>query len=250
MILAALLLLNALLIAAWIFAALDCARRQRSYAWLAATALAPLLLYLPALAYIANFVLLPLAGRRPVDDALAGAKRRGELAARAAERGLPADLEALAQHLADEQEWTAALEALKRLLDQDGENQKAHHLAALCLVRLGKPQAALPHLEYLVEENESFQGGSALVLLGEALGAAGHHARAEEPLRRAFERHRRVDAAVLLAELLVFQGREADARAVVEDLRERLAGSLIPVGGGEAPWVRRAEQLARKLGVA
>ena len=246
---AALLGMNVLLFALWVWAMVDCARSLRNYWWLLVAVTAPAFLYAGALAYLANFKLLPALGRRPLDEEFAAKKRLAQLSAVAAERGLVADWLALAASHFEMGRWDECLRALRHALDREPDNLDAHLQAGTCLLRLGKTGPAVDHLDFVCTESPLFAKGDAATRLGEALAAQGDAAGAERWFRVVLERVPIAEPSVRLAELLLARGDAEGARVVLARASEAAAHWSPGEFRAQGHWPARLRQMARANGI-
>lgn len=246
---AALLSLNVLLFALWVWAMVDCARSLRNYWWLLVAVTAPVFLYAGALAYLANFKLLPALGKRPIDELVAARRRLARLSEVAAERGLTGDWLALAASHFEDGRWEDCLRALRPALDREPDNLDAHLRAGTCLLRMGKIAPAVDHLDYVCTESPLFAKGEAATRLGEALASQGDAQGAERWFRVVLERVPLAEPSVRLAELLLSRGDAEGARAVLARAIDAAAHWSPGEFRAQGPWPARLRQLARSQGI-
>lgn len=246
---AVLLLMNVVLFALWVWAVLDCARSMRSYWWLVAAVTAPVFLYAGALAYLANFKLLPALGKAPVDEAIAMRRRLRELSAQAGERGLVGDWLELASLHYGAGRWEECLRALRPALDREPDNLDAHLRAGTCLLRIGRVAPAVDHLDYVCTESPLFAKGDAATRLGEALAVQGDMAGAERWFRVVLERVPLAEPSVRLAELLFARGDGEAAREVLRRAHEASAHWSPGEFRAQGAWPAKLRAMARSRGI-
>lgn len=228
----------------WAAALISVLREERSYTWLIV-----LLLGAPVAVpvYWLNFLLLgdPI-GRwwhRQVlmarIEQLREQQQGGDVLGRRRE---------LAEALMDLGDWKGALAELKVLLDRDPEDLKFQFLAGKCLARLGRHDAAIVHLAYVVEADPLYLQGTALNLLAISRREVGDLAGALEALdqlrRRLFLPHCELMRAGLLLDL----GRRDEAAAALRELLERCAGADGAVPAAHRHTVDQARALLERIG--
>lgn len=233
--------------ALWVWASVDSIRARRSYWWMAVACSGPFALYLGPLAYLSNFVLLPLAGVRPLDQQFSERRRLQRLEASVAERHLPAEVLELAEAYLRQGRHADALRLLRAMLDERPEDIAGHVLAGRALVAIGRPKDAERHLRYAAEEDPESGAGEAPLRLAAAIGASGRAEEAEAMLLRVFERHRRPEAAVLAARSLASRGKREEARDLLHEMLERCAGQRWLDPQRDVPWLAEARRDLKEL---
>ncbi len=230
----------------WVWALIDALRKEREYFWVVLLVLAP---PVGLAGYVLNFLILG-----DTERGLGAARHRSERRQKIEDlRGdkealeIPANREELARLLFEEGDYEEALSELKRLLDTDPENLQAQYLAARCLLGLSKFEAARPHLEYVVEESPSYDGGLAALrhaLLLERLGdwkaALAVYERARDNLALTETRYHH-------ARVLAEHGRAREARDILRNIVEHDEGTPQFRAGVDEQWVRSARKLLTRL---
>lgn len=203
--------------AAWVWAVVDATKRNRSYRWIFATAIAPFTLWTTAVFYLTNFLLMPRLGMIPVTETF---KSRMRIQSLSSEVSGPLAkgraLEELATIHFRMGQWKECLDTLKRALDIDPEYLRGHYEAGVCLLRLGKPPEAATHLEYVLGEDPSFEYGEAQLRYAECLAATGRNEEADAKLAWLWSHWPSVEGAVYLARRHEAAGKVFEARETLQ----------------------------------
>lgn len=231
----------------WVWASVDSVRARRSYWWMAVACAGPFSFYAGPLAYFANFVLLPLAGVKPLDQQFSDRRRLQQLEASVAARHLPAEVLELAEAYIRGGRHGEALRLLGAMLDERPEDIAGHVLAGRALVAIGRPKDAETHLRFAADEDPEFGAGEARLRLAVAIGAGGRVEEAEALLLRVFERHKRPEAAVLAARSLASRGKREEARDLLHDMLDRCTGARWLDPQRDLPWLAEARRDLKAL---
>jgi hypothetical protein len=139
-----------------------------------------------------------------------------------------------------EKEYRAALER-----DGDDEETLSHY--GQCLLRLKRPNDALPLLQKVCAQNPDHEYGQTMMTLGETLAELGQKDAAIAAWKRVLERHSYAAAKVHLSKLLIEKGDHETAR---RELNEVIADAgHVPAfqRSREKPWVNSAKALLKTI---
>jgi tetratricopeptide (TPR) repeat protein len=139
--------------------------------------------------------------------------------------------------------FEAAENCYRDALDRDAEEEDARSRLGQCLVRLGRPQEALPLLERVCSENPKHDYGHSLMALAEAHMLLGDRDRAAQTWERVLENHSYARARVELAELYLASGQEERARMSLRQVLADDAHAPPFQRKQERSWIQRAQRL-------
>jgi len=122
-----------------------------------------------------------------------------------------------------------ALVQLDAAMQVDEDDRRVQYLAAKALVGLGRGDAAIPHLEFVLRIDPSYDFGHAVLELARLHRAAGQPAAALPWLESSYRRQPLPRVAVALAELLDEAGRRPDAVATLRHLLQLADGGSLPL---------------------
>lgn len=117
----------------------------------------------------------------------------------------------------------------------------------VCALFLGDPQAAIPDLERAVTEDSEYDFHRAAGLLAQAYALTGQKEKAEALFRASLKLSTLSETYLNFADLLVQEGRPAEAREWARKVLEKAAAMPGYQRRRERPWFRRARKLLRSL---
>jgi hypothetical protein len=224
----------------WLFCLVDTLRRQREYIWIY------LLVFtgpVGMILYLVNFYVLEWAGWRRLDVALKDRHRMKQLERELVASEIPGHRLELAQIYFRQGRHVDCVRTLKPALDEDPENPRSQYTAGAALLELGRSNEAIPHLEYVVEEEPYFDFGEGPMALARAYEKAGREEEALRTFRKVLNKYRRADAVVRKADLLVRRGEVEEARGDLEQLLRESAAAPGFNRRAERQWIQRARAL-------
>jgi tetratricopeptide (TPR) repeat protein len=127
---------------------------------------------------------------------------------------------ALARRLFDDGEITEARELYERTLAKEPAFLRAIYGRGLCQRQMGEHAAAAETFRQLLDRDRGYADYRVWRDLGAALEESGQGSKALEILEQLVRGHPRLEHVVAWAELLVREGRETDATAVLEEALE------------------------------
>lgn len=229
----------------WVRTLVDVLRYEQDYFWLFLTLLLP---PVGVPLYWINFRILGderrgLTYMRRRRLALARAQ---ELEKLILEGDMPARREELAGIYFDQKLWDEALRHLGPLLDMDEENLRAQYMTGVCLIQKEKNEAAIPHLQYVVEQQPGFQVWGAYLALAEAQEKAG---RLEESLASYEDIERHIsfpEATYKHACLLDKMGQSARGRQLLQELIRDYKEDHGFAQRRDRPWIEAAKRVLKQ----
>lgn len=133
-------------------------------------------------------------------------------------------------------------------MERDGEDIDTRAHLGQCLLRQNKPLEARPLLEKVVAENPKHDYGHSMMALAETLNALGETDAAIAMWQRVTSNHSYPRAKVQLAELLLAKGRNAEARAEIQEVITDDPHAPGFQRKRDRVWVKRAQKLFRQMG--
>jgi len=237
-------LLIAVLFGVWVYCLADALRTHRSWWWVL------FLTFIPVVSspvYLLNFKMGPGTHRGWLDAALADSRELRQLLSDGPDGHLPSVNLRIAEVHRRRGDHVQALERLKRLLDDDPEDLRAQFMAGSSFLAIGEPRRALPHLEYVVEEDSRYAGGEARLLLGRAHEEIGDAGLAFSQYERAARESRHPEAMVRYALALSEGGDPSEAdrelALAIDLIRSMPAGQRAPFRS----WARVAARERKRL---
>lgn len=233
------------ILAVWVYCIVDALRNHRPWAWVIALVALPVL---SAPFYLLNFKLFGSAEGGRLDVMLGDSRRLRELKEEARVRDVAGVHREIADIYFRRGNYDMALEALKRVLDLDPEDLRSQYQAGASMVATGRAAEAIPHLEYVVEEEPRYGYGEARLVLANAYMALRDQDRAFEEYSRLVESHNLPEAVVKHARLLRARGDEETARRELKEMLNSV--TALPKDRLEAyrPWIRQAADDLRNMG--
>jgi len=152
---------------------------------------------------------------------------------------------ALGDILGETGQTEKAADAYAQALAKDRANVQALWGLSRLEVKLGQLEPAQAHLKALLAIDPDYKFGEASVAYGQVLLDLGEAAAAREHIRRHLNRRIDPEATILLASILVLEGEEDEAKALLEPLAENLRGSRGTVSRYSA---RKARALLKRVG--
>jgi len=228
----------------WVFCIVDTLRRQREYVWIL------LLIFLPPLgviAYLLNFYVFEWAGWRRFDVMWKDRSRMRQLERELEANEIPGHRQELAQIYFRQKRYLDSIRMLKQSLDDDPEDLRSQFTAGAALTELGRPDEAIPHLEYVVEEEPYYDFGEGPMALAVAYEKAGQPDEAIATYRRVLQKYRRADAVVRKAQLLIARGETEEPRRELDQLLREASAAPTFSRRAERRWLSRARTLLARL---
>jgi hypothetical protein len=234
------------LLSSWVWAICRVLRFEQDYLWLW------LMILLPPIGfplYLINFFLLgdEKSGATAIKRNWKSNRRLRQLKESLAEASIPANWEELAGIYIGKENWEEALKALKHSLDADAENIKIQYMAAQCLIQLGKFEAALPHLEYIYDENPSALSWQPALELALTLGFLNQPQRAEKVFRHVLSRSRTPAVVFRFARYLTQSNQEAEATELLENILHDYDNDGDLLRTGDQKWLEKSRQLLKEI---
>ncbi len=232
------------LLAFWIYCLVDALREDRSWIWIALLAFIPVL---SAFAYFLNFKAFGAPSRGLLDGWYGDSARLRELQKQARELDVPGVNREIADIYFRRGDYNEALATLKRVLDQDGEDLRSQYQAGVCMTVLGKPEAAIPHLEFVLDQDARYGFGDAHLAMANAFLAVGENERAFDLYTHVVENFNVPEAVVRYARMLMERGERDRAQLALRTMLGKV-GSLLPEDlARHRPWIRKAAEDLRAL---
>jgi len=136
------------------------------------------------------------------------------------------------------------------VLDEDPEDLRSQYQAGVSLASLGHLDKAIPHLEYVVEEDPRYGAGDARLSLANALIAKGDAERAFDQLDLVVKNHNLPEASVRYARMLKEQGYPEEARKCLEEMLEKTAELSPDHLRSDRRWIEEARKILGGAGKA
>jgi len=156
---------------------------------------------------------------------------------------------AYASALRGRRDFARAVDAAGKAIEFDPANVDARYELGLALEAGGRADEARVELERVVAADRSFDSDNALFALARTLVASGRDADARVALEELSQRSARPE---VLYECAAVQARLGDRAAAAENLHRIVAeAETVPdyLQRSVRPWVRKAKQALRKMGV-
>lgn len=233
-----------ILLGVWIYCLVDALRFHRSWFWvLFVLCLGPL----AAIVYLPNFKLSRHRSSGLLDDFMADILRLKALQEQARESSIPSIHLQIAEIHVRRQRWQEALDELGKALDQDDENTRGHFLAGTCFRALGQPEAALAHLEFVLEQDPRASQGRARLTFANALLDLQRKDEAAAEFDRVLAAFCLPEAALKRARLFVEAGQRSAARQVLAEALDRASEFPADRKAEERCWIQAARQFLNDL---
>jgi tetratricopeptide (TPR) repeat protein len=143
-----------------------------------------------------------------------------------------------------------ALASYERAYERDPKDLDIRARYGACLVRVGRAADARPLLEGVIAEKPRHDHGYTLMALAEALAAMGEADAAMTTWQKVIAGNSYGRARVQLAELHIAKGDPAAARTLLQQVLDDDKTSPDFHRQREAPWVRKAKKLLKRVPVA
>lgn len=156
---------------------------------------------------------------------------------------------AYASALRGRRDFARAVDAARKALEHEPTNLDARYELGLALEAAGRAGEASGELERVVAAERSFDSDNALFALARAQVASGRDADARVALEELSHRSARPE---ILYECAAVQARSGDRAAAAENLHRIVKeAETVPdyLQGSVRPWVRKAKQALRKMGM-
>ncbi|MDR2982540.1 MAG: tetratricopeptide repeat protein [Puniceicoccales bacterium] len=131
-------------------------------------------------------------------------------------------------------------------LERDSDDIDTQSHLGQSLLRQGKTQEALTMLKSVVSVDPRHEYGYTMMAYAEALGSIGQKAEARAAWEKVVAANTYARARVQLAELLIGEGKQADARPLLDETIADAAHTPKFQRQRESVWVRKAKRLRRK----
>ena len=236
-------LIGILLAGVYVYCIQDSLRRHRSWYWVLIVTFLPLI---SAPFYLLNFKLLG-DDQGVVDKAVKSQTRLNQLKRDLEERDVPGVRREIAEIYFERGNYLEALKNLQPVLDADPEDIRAQFQAGVSLVRIGKAEQAIGHLDFVLEEDPKYRYGEARTALGDALWATEKKEDAAKEYRQTLERFNNPEAAVKYAHFLRDQGKNDEARHLLTATLQRVKDVPKEFLPGQKPWIKKAAELLREM---
>jgi hypothetical protein len=221
------------------FCVIDVFRKDRGREWIWILVLLP---FIGSLIYLANFYASESRGARQIDVSWKRWSRLRQLKQLAAVQDTAGLWLEMGELHFQRREWMEALKALQRTLDLDDSLLKAHFLAGSALIEIGRHDAALAHLDYVLEHEATYGFGEAQLRRGRALETLGRIEEARDAYGQVVARHTYGEAVYRHA---VLQAKTGNTAAAITAL-ERMVREAAMAPRRDRPWIRLAKtELAR-----
>ncbi len=134
----------------------------------------------------------------------------------------------------------------KASLERDAEDIDARAHYGQCLLRLDRPEEALPYLETVRAEDARHDYGYSLMALAECHARLGQRDKSLAAWQEVLQSHSYARARVQFAKLLMEMGRKDEAAATLREVVADDAHAPAFQRRRERPWVRKARQLLKQ----
>lgn len=155
---------------------------------------------------------------------------------------------ALAERLVERGEHAEALSHLESALTREPEHCQVLYLLAVCHVEQGLPDKALPLLEMIVHRDRCWSDYAAWRLLIRARKEAEDRAGALNACRELSRLSPTLQHRCILAEHLLEEGHDEEARHLLEQALDDYHYSHSPIRRRNRPWAGQAKRLLKRVG--
>ena len=179
-----------------------------------------------------------------------GPARRKRIAAlRAIVRDNPSagNFEELGELLVEQKEWKEARAAFDRAIAARSDLLDTFYWRGVAAFEIGDDAAAIPDLQYVVKTNPKHDYSRALCVLARSLARAGKTDEAMAAFDRLVESSTATESCVTAAEFYAANGREVQARELIESILARRATMPAYQKRRDRKWLWMAKRLALKL---
>lgn len=220
----------------------DAVRRGGEQKWLW------IILFLPVLGAVAYFI-MEMMPRLRGHDVAAWFQRPAsleELRYRTEQSPTLANHLAFAQRLIDHQAYADALPQLEAAGQREPDHGQVLYSLALCRVRLGQPDDALPLLARLIQRDPRWSDFSAWRLLRETHVDRNDAEQALTTCRELVKLSPSLQNQCTLAEQLLDMGQAAEARPILEKVITDHAYQPAPIRRRNRKWAKEAKRMLRR----
>ena len=174
-------------------------------------------------------------------------RRIGELQALVVDNPSAGNYEELGHLYLDEGKFARAKECFDRSISSRTDSPDPFYRRAICSMELEDFAGAVPDLERVVSKDPKYDFSRAPALLAHAYARTGQNEKADAAFRKVMETSTLTESQVHYAEFLKSQGRNAEAR----ELLERVINKRRTMPGfqrrRERPWFWRASAMLKTL---
>ncbi|MBZ5646904.1 MAG: tetratricopeptide repeat protein [Acidobacteriia bacterium] len=174
-------------------------------------------------------------------------RRIGELQAMVLDNPSAGNYEELGQLYLDEEKFARAKECFDRSISSRTDSSDPFYRRGICSMELEDFAAAVPDLERVVSKDPKYDFARAPALLAHAYARTGQNEKADNLFRKVMETSTLTESQVHYAEFLKSQGRDAEARELLERVRSKKRTMPGFQRRRERPWYRRAAALLKDL---
>lgn len=233
-----------LLFAIWAFYLVKAVKAHRPWHWIAFMTFAPIV-SIPF--YIMNFHILGRGSDEGYIDKNIGSRSRiSELKKVVDENGLLVDVQQLAVEYFETQNYKEALRYFQQALEMDPEDLKCQYFSGVAFLALSEGERALPHLEYVLEEDARYAQGEARLYYAKSLLNAGENERAQTEFARAASHFNLPEASVRSAHYLVEEGKFEEAQETLVEMLQSVGELHSAQRTLHKRWIKiAAEDLAK-----
>lgn len=227
----------------WLWMLVDALKKHRPWAWVIVLAFVPIL---SAPIYYVNFYFLGTEREGILDSNIKFAGRIRAYKAKLEQDGLVGDKRNLADAYFESQNYREALNLLKDVLQHDGEDLRSQFQAGVSLLAIGQAKEALPHLDYVLDQEPRFYQGDARLIYANALFESGEVERARQEYERTASHFNIPEAVVRTARFLIEEGKFEEAYKMLllmlqtVQLTERQQRT-------QKVWIKKAAEEIQKL---
>ncbi len=209
-----------------------------------------LIIFLPTLGpivYIIVEVLPELRTGQVSSGWMAKRKRIRELEAAVLDNPSAGNYEELADLHLQDKNYARARQCFDRAISSRTDLPDSFYGRARSSLELGDIPKAIPDLERVLAMDRKHDYGRAMGLLAFAYAQTGQPAAAEKLYREALVTSTLSETQCHFAELLAAQGNTEEAREWAQRIVNKRASLSGPLRRGDAPWIRQAASLLKKL---
>jgi len=174
-------------------------------------------------------------------------KRIATLRAVVIENPSAGNFEELGDLLLEEKKYAEARECFDKALSSRTDHVDPFYRRGIAAFELGDAPAALPDFERVVKSEPKYDYGGAQLFYARALAAAGRTDDAARVFEKIVESGGTTEALCHAAEFFAAQGRNAQAKELVDRIATRKLTMPAYQKRRERPWLRRSSSLSKRL---
>ena len=221
----------------WLRMLVDALKQHRPWGWIGFLAFVPVI---SGPLYFLNFYIFGKEGKGALDSSLEYSGRIRSLKQKIAENDLLADKRELADAYFESQNYNEALTLLQECLRGDGEDIRSQFQAGVSFLATGRPQLALPHLEYVLDVDPRFYYGEARLAYANALLESGDKERARDQFAWAATHFNIPEATVRMCQFLIQEGQKKEAYVLLVSMLQNVQLQSERLKRSQRAWIRKA----------